>query len=272
MIFARPIVVAVALFSSSIAFAASPAIGTVSTRGEIRVSGYSVKGTATLFENTAVETSEFSAVMRLDKGTEIKLASGSSGTLFHDRLVLSRGESELTAKSPFQLQASGLEVSASLPDSSGIVAIGPQNTVEVATLQGELNVTNSQGVLLAHVTPGAAISFDAGQAAPSAPGSAFADVGIESFDQGHYYLTSSQTGLKYQIVGNNLTRYVNVKIVINGKLLQGTPDHPLLVQVIASAVNGGDQGMSGTKKTLLIAIPAAAAAVGIGYAIASASR
>jgi len=78
---AKSVVVAVALFSSSIALAASSAIGTVSTRGEIRVGGYAVRGTATLFDNTALETSDFAATLRLDRGTEIKLAGGSSGTL-----------------------------------------------------------------------------------------------------------------------------------------------------------------------------------------------
>ena len=155
--FAKPIAVAVALFSSSLVFAASSAIGTVSTRGEIRVGGYSVRGTATLFDNTAVETSEFAAILRLDKGTEIKLGAGSSGTLFHDRLVLSRGETELTTKIPFQLEASGFEVSPSGPDTSGIIVVSPQNTVEVAALRGELRVSDSHGALLAHVTEGATL-------------------------------------------------------------------------------------------------------------------
>lgn len=286
---AKSVVVAIGLLSTSFAFAASPVIGTVSTRGEISVGGYPVKGTATLFENTAVETSAFSAVMRLDKGTEIKLGSGSSGTLFHDRLVLSHGETQLVATNSFKLEASGLFVSSSAPNTSGIVAVGPQNTVEVVATTGDLKVMNSQGLLLAHVTPGASLSFavdhnaqdqTAPQPPPSVPGAqpvpppaspAFADVGMETQENGHYYMNSSQSGMKYEITGNGLSRFVNAKVVINGKLVGGTLDAPTMVQVNAIAINGGEKGMS-KKDKALIYLAIGGAAAGIAYAVASSSR
>jgi hypothetical protein len=266
--FLRLAVVALALSSASVAFAATPAIGTVSTRGEIRVSGYPVKGTATLFENTAVETGVYAAVLRLDKGTEIKLGSQSSGTLFHDRLILSRGETELNVKTPFQLEANGFEVTPSAPNTSGIVAVGPQNTVEVAALQGELKVTNSRGALLANVTPGASLSFAADQDKPDSQAVAISDIGLESFKDGHYYLSSSKTGLSYEIIGSGLSKNVGAKIIINGKILQGTLDHPTLVKVDSSQVNGGDVGLSKKDKALLWLLAGAGAALGIGYATA----
>jgi hypothetical protein len=266
--FFRPTVAALVLLSSSVAFAATPAIGTVSTRGEIRVAGYPVKGTATLFDNTAVETGIYSAVMRLDKGTEIKLGAQSSGTLFHDRLILSRGETELNVKTPFQLEANGFEVTPSGPDTSGIVAVGPQNTVEVAALQGELKVTNRHGVLLANVTSGASLSFAADQDKTDSQAIAISDIGLESFKDGHYYLSSTQTGLSYEIIGNGLSKNVGAKIIINGKILQGTLDHPTLVKVDSSQVNGGDVGMSKRDKLLLWLLAGAGAGLGIGYATA----
>ena len=229
--FAKPVVVAAVLFLSSFGFAASSAIGTVSTRGEIRVGGYSVKGTATLFDNTAVETNEFAATLRLDKGTEIKLGAGSSGTLFRDRLVLSRGVSELTTNRPFQLEANGLSIQPGTPGTSGTVAVSRENTVEVAALTGELRVTNSHGALLARVSPGAAVSLSAVPGAAGAPAPNFSDIGLISLENGHFYLSSSQTGVKYEIIGNGISHYVGQKVIITGKLLNGTEDQPILVQV-----------------------------------------
>jgi len=268
--FARPVVVAAVLFlsSSSFGFAASSAIGTVSTRGEIRVGGYSVKGTATLFDNTAVETNEFAATLRLDKGTEIKLGAGSSGTLFHDRLVLSRGVSELTTNTPFQLVANGLNIQPGAPGTSGTVAVSQENTVEVAALTGELRVTNNQGAVLARVSPGAAVSLSAvpGAAAPS-----FSDIGLVSLENGHFYLSSSQTGVKYEITGNGISHYVGQKVIIAGKLLNGTEDQPILVQVTSIETNGGKKGLT-TLDKILIGTTAAAIGAGIGYAVSSSSR
>ena len=267
---AKSVVVAVALFSSSIALAASSAIGTVSTRGEIRVGGYAVRGTATLFDNTAVETSDFAATLRLDRGTEIKLAGGSSGTLFRDRLILSRGETELTTSTPFQLDASGLQVSPSAPNTSGIVSVSQENTVEVATLKGELRVTDSHGILLAHVGPGSPVSFSADPSAAGAPAAAFSDIGIVSVDKsGQYFLTSSLTGVKYQISGKDLSKYVGNKVTINGTLISGTPDKPISVAVSSIGINGGT-GIS-TLGKVLIGTSLAGAGVGIGYAVGSAS-
>ena len=60
---------------------------------------------------------------------------------------------------------------------------------------------------------------------------------------------------------------MGAKIVLNGKLLQGTLDHPILVEV-ASRINGRDTGMSKKDKFLFFG---AGAAAGIGYAISAAS-
>lgn len=266
---AKHVAIAITLFSSSFALAASSAIGTVSTRGEIRVGGYAVRGTATLFDNTAVETNEFSATLRLNKGTQIKLGTGSSGTLFRDRLVLSHGETELTTSTPFQLDASGLHVSPSTPGTTGIVSVGPENTVEVASLRGELKVTDGQGTLLAHVSPGATLSFAAEPGAPATP--TFSDTGIVSFEGGHYYLTSSLTGVKYEITGKDLSKYVGKKVVINGTLLSGSAAQPVSVAVSSIAINGPAGGVS-TLGKVLIGTSAVGGGIGVGYAIASASR
>lgn len=270
---AKTTVLAVALFSSSFALAASPAIGSVSAPGEFQVGGYTVRGTATLFDNTAIQTNGFIATLRLDKGTQIRLGAESSGTLYRNRMVLSRGETELTASTPFQLEASGLHVSPTAPNTRGVVSVSGANTVEVAALRGELNVMNSRGAVLAHVVPGSTFSFAAGSSAQDASTS-FSDIGLVSEENGQYYVTSSLTGVKYQVTGGNLSKYVGDKVVINGSLTSGTAAHPVTVSISSIAINGGGAvgGGLGTGGTVAIIGSLAGEGAALGYLVASASR
>ena len=271
---AKSVVVAMMLFLSSFAVAATPAIGTVSARGEMRVDGYTVRDSATVFDGSTVETSDVGAVLRLGNGTEVKLAADSRGTLFRNRLVLLRGETELSTSNPFQLEASGLDVSPSAPNTSGIVSLSPVNTVEVAALTGELRVRDSRGVLLASVNPSSAISFSVGPGAvegqaAGAQAQTFSDVGVVSLVNGHYYLTSSFTGVKYEITGKDLDKYVGDKVVINGTVRAGTSAKPESVEVSSIAINGGG-GISTLGKVLIGTAIGGGGAV-IGYTVASAA-
>src|ERR1035438_2849300 len=108
----------------SYAAAGTVSIGTASARGDMRVDSYTVKGNATLFDGSVVETGQATADLRLNKGTEITMSTGSRGTLYRDHLVLQRGESELAANSSFQLEANGFRVTPSEPNSRGVVSFG----------------------------------------------------------------------------------------------------------------------------------------------------
>ena len=101
---AKSCLLAMILVSFSYAYAsgATGSIGTVSARGDLRVDGYTVWGNGTLFNGTAVETGQATATLRLDNGTEIKLAINSHGVVYRDHLVLLQGRSQLkTSGAPF---------------------------------------------------------------------------------------------------------------------------------------------------------------------------
>ena len=152
-------VAAILLCMLSYATAGTVSIGTASARGDMRVDSYLVKGNATLFDGSVVETGQATANLRLNKGTEITMSTASRGTLHSDRLVLQQGESELAASSSFQLEANGLRVTPNEPNSRGVVSLKAGNTVEVASLNGSFGVTTDHGVLLANVRPGRVVSF-----------------------------------------------------------------------------------------------------------------
>src|ERR1035438_227730 len=212
-------VAAILLCMLSYATAGAVSIGTASARGDMRVDSYLVKGNATLFDGSVVETGQATANLRLNKGTEITMSTASRGTLHSDRLVLQQGESELAASSSFQLEANGLRVTPNEPNSRGVVSLKAGNTVEVASLNGSFGVTTDHGVLLANVRPGRVVSFAMQAGANPAN---FSGVGLVSFENGTYYLTTNEN-VKYVLTCKDSRKFVGDKVVVSGTLQGGTP-------------------------------------------------
>ncbi len=252
-------------YMMSYATAGTVAIGTASARGDMRVDSYMVKGNATLFDGSMIETGQATADLRLDKGTEIMMATSSRATLHRDRLVLERGQSELAANSTFQLDANGLHVTPIEPDSRGVVSLRDGNTVEVATLKGSFGVTNTKGVLLASVRPGHVVSF---AMAAGNPGDPFMAVGIVSSENGHYYLTTAE-GTKYELVGKDFQKYVGKKVELTGTLQSGAlapaGGASLTITVSTIGINGAVGGISATTGWIIAGtIVGAGTGVGVG--------
>jgi len=258
------LVVAVLLCVVSYASAGTVSIGTVSARGDLRIDSYLVKGNATLFDGSVLETGQATADLRLEKGTEIRMATSSRGTLYRDHLVLQRGESELASSASFQLEANGFHVTPIEPNSRGVVTLTQSNTVEVAALNGSFGVANAQGILLASVRPGQALSF----AMQAGTGSAvFSGVGLVSSENGRFYFTSD-VGVQYEVVGKDLKRYVGQKVVITGTVQTGAAQAGGIAPVITvnSIRTNGDAGYGAGKSFLILGAvlgPAAGAGVAI---------
>jgi hypothetical protein len=217
--FAKLSTVGVMLCALSYASAGTPPIGTASARGDMRVDGYMVKGDATLFDGTVVETGQASAVLRLDKGVEIKLSTGSRGILHRDRLVLQRGASEWTPSSSFLLEANGLRVTPKAPNSRGLVSMSGANTVELAALTGEFRVMNDQGLLLGSVRPGNELSFGTPQAGEQGAVALTLFGNLTRVD-GHYFLAlpTPDAGVIYEVRGVDLDSFVGQSVTITGKV------------------------------------------------------
>lgn len=204
--------------TATYAAAATIAIGTASARGDLRVDGYMVKGDATLFDGTVVQTGQASAALHLEKGVEIKLAIGSRGILYRNRLVLEQGASEWTGSGSFLLEANGLHVTPSEPNSRGQISIGSRNTVQVTAATGGLRVTNEHGLLLASVHPGSPLSFGALQETTQGP-IPMNLFGTLTKAEGRYYLAlpKPDLGVVYEVKSEKgLDNLVSKKVEIAG--------------------------------------------------------
>jgi hypothetical protein len=139
--------------------AATVSIGTIMAGGDMRVDSVAVKGNATLFDGSTVETGQTAAELRMSKDVELLLAADSSGRLYRDHMVLQKGRSEIRSSKPFQLEASGLRIVSSSPNSHGFVLSRSTNSVEVSSLTGDFQVTTTTGVALATVPAGKTFLF-----------------------------------------------------------------------------------------------------------------
>ncbi len=249
--------------------AGTVSIGTASARGDMRVDSYTVKGGATLFDGSVVETGQASADLHLGEGTEITMASSSRGTLYRDHLVLQQGASELSASSPFKLEAEGLRVIPKEPNSHAVVSLRDGSTVEVAVLSGSFGVTSEHGVALASVRPGRVVSFAMQAAADTTE---FSGAGMISYENGHYYLNTAEH-VKYELTCKDFKKFVWTKsIVISGKVQTVAAEGSIPVVCVNSIqINGA--GMSTSTKLIIAGVAVGAGAgIGIGVAVHGSSK
>jgi hypothetical protein len=259
-----------ALVSSTCAYAGSgsTSIGTVNARGDVRVDGYTLQSNGTIFDGTAVETQQFPATVRLNNGTEIKLATNSRGVVYHDHLVLLQGESQLKASSaPYSLDAKGLHVAPSGSANVGLVSLNTDHAVDIAAVSGEFRVTDGNGAAIGRLSTGEAMARFDDTPPPSGNWSTIETEGIVSAENGHFYITVAD-GTIYQVEGADLTKFVGTKVIVSGRLIYPTNHKDRSIIVIQSIQgNGFGSGMFATTADTLwfTTIIAAAAALG-GYA------
>lgn len=266
----------------SIVWAASPAIGVALTQGSLRVDDARVIGNGTLFEGTTVETGDTSSQLRLNDGVQMRLASGSRGRVFRDRMILDRGASQVENAGRFLIEAKGLHIVVEGPNAAGRVAVKDENLVQVAALRGQFRVLTANGVTLAALAAGKALEFDAQQAGASAPWSMSGCV-LER--DGRYLLQDQTTGVTVELRGAGLASSAGRTVAVTGVVVPSAQPAQGASQVIqVSTVKqledrctnpapagtfpaSTSAGISGTKKAVIAGVVVAAAGAGAGIGL-----
>jgi hypothetical protein len=211
-------VLAAALCVGSYAMAASPSIGSVTSRGELKIDSYVVNGSGTVFDGSVVETGQSAlsiADLRLGNDAVISLSVSSLGTLHRDHFELQRGMVELSSTNSFRVEVNGLNVAPPQAHSTGLISIEPGNSVKVAAKTGDLEVKDATGRTIALVHPGHPLAFSSLDGRPSTD---FAAAGVVSSEKGRYYLRTSETDVKYELKGDNLQNFDGSSVIASGTL------------------------------------------------------
>ena len=241
------------------------AIGTVVAAGNFQLDDAKVSGNATLFDGTTIQTGAAPSEVRLNNGARMSLGAGARGRVYQDRLLLERGESQIQAGGGYLVQARSLRILSEGAASSGRIALAGQSKVRVAALAGALRVTNSKGILVARVMPGAPIEFEpqaAGAAAPSRLS------GCLVKKAGKFLLTDETTNVTVELTGSQLQAQAGNFVEIVGTMdpsAKPAGDASQLIKV--TAVKRLAKGCSAAAKAKgAAAAGAAAGAAGAGAA------
>jgi hypothetical protein len=140
--------------------ATGKSIGVAIARGAFQVDDAPVSGNSTIFDGASVQTGAFSSRINLKNGTHMALGAESRAKITAASLVLEKGLGELQSSSNYQIEARTLRISPSHPNAIARVLIEGERKVRVEAVEGPVKVLNHSGILVAHVNPGAALSFE----------------------------------------------------------------------------------------------------------------
>ncbi|MGH9658577.1 MAG: hypothetical protein ACRD96_08530 [Bryobacteraceae bacterium] len=196
--------------------AANPAVGIVTANGNFNINQAKMAGNATLFDGNVIETGNAASQLNLNNGTRLELAAGSKGTIHTDRLVLERGG----IVGNHNVEAATLWVRPTA-SSKARVSLRDGNLVQVAALTGPVSVLSSNGVLLANVAAGSALSFtpdEAGAAAPSTLTGCIAGAG------GKFHLVDETSSVRFELMGGAADKHVGHRVQVTGTVNPASAD------------------------------------------------
>jgi hypothetical protein len=200
-------------------FAASSAIGMVVANGSFQLESSSVRGTATLFDGNVIETNISSSQLRLNNGVSLRLAAESRARVYASRLVLEKGIGQLESTN-YRIEAASLQIEANQPGATARVKVtGPAHIV-VAARDGEVRVSNSDGVLIARLDSGREMAFEPQESGAAATTKVS---GILALKDGKFIVVDRTTNVTMQLRGTGLEGEVGNLVEITGTVDPAAP-------------------------------------------------
>jgi hypothetical protein len=197
----------------SIGSAASPAIGVAIARGAFQIDDSRVAGNGTLFDGTTIETGKSTSELQIHGGVRMHLASSTRGRVYRDRLILERGEGQMSGGSAYRIEAHNLRIAPERDDAVARVSLSENNRILVAAVMGNLRVSNAAGVTIANVENGRAVELEmqgAGAAAPSTI------TGCVQKKESHFILFEDTAKVNLEVLGAGVDKHVGQKVEVTG--------------------------------------------------------
>jgi hypothetical protein len=211
----QPRLLLVAALSVAVAFAASPSIGLAVANGTFQIDKSNVYGNTNLFDGSLIETAAVSSDLVLHNGARLRLGSESQARVLPDRLMLEKGQTEISASSGYSVEALGLRVAPESPQSRLAVAYSGPSRIQVAALLGSARISGLNGVLIANVPTGTALDLE-----PQAAGAAAASTlsGVLESKKGAFLLPDDASHVTYTLLGAGLDQFVGKCVEVTGPI------------------------------------------------------
>lgn len=181
---------AIALFTCNcligVAVASSSSVGLVMTTGVVEVDGQRVPGNSAIFSGSRVFSGDKTSNLQFSDGTSAVMNPGTTMTVYQERSVLQQGVTTQRGIDKHAVLANGLKISSTTANATAQVGVKNDSYMEVFARDGEADVWNASGKLVARVEPGQPLSFTYQQQQPPpqqppppppGPGAAPASVG-----------------------------------------------------------------------------------------------
>jgi hypothetical protein len=226
------------LTSGSLLFlmAVPPSIGVVRSSGDFQVDGSTVRGNATLFEGSTVQTAGAQSNIKLSSGAEIVLAPNSRAQVYKGHV-----------------EAATLRISPADTHTVAEIVTQDSSHVSISATQGLVDVRNGAGVLVATVRPGLALAFSA-QAGGASTATQMGGCLSKKGDK--FFLTDATTGVTVELQGPGLGASAGHQVQISGSMIPGATPAGGASQVI--------QVVTVSSVGAACKVPGAAAAAGGG--------
>jgi hypothetical protein len=243
--------------------AAPPSIGVIRSNGDFQVDGSTVRGNATLFEGSTVQTAAAQSNIQLSSGAGIVLEPNSRAQVYKDHL-----------------EAATLRISPTDPHTIAEIVAQDSTHVSISALQGLVDVRNGAGVLVATVRPGLALAFTT-QAGGAQTATKIKGCLVKKGDK--YFLTDTTTNVTVELQGPEVAKNAGHQIEVTGSMIPGaTPaaGASQVVQVVTVDSTGNKctvpvgavvgAGAAGLSTAAIIAIVGGVAAVATTVGLAAA--
>lgn len=204
----------------------APGIGVAIAGPEFQVNGVMQSGRVDLVDGAQIRTGLAPATVNLNNGARIELASRSQGSLFKNRLLLTKGAGQFATPTDFAIEALSLRVVPLTPNASGRVTLQGVKKLELAALAGIWSIANSEGVVIAKLAPGTALEFQLPEKTSPASNTDTAAkmTGCLQKKDGHYLLKDETTNVTAELQAaepQRLEKEVHHHIQIAGNRIAG---------------------------------------------------
>ncbi|MGD0361493.1 MAG: hypothetical protein ABSC93_11520 [Bryobacteraceae bacterium] len=203
----------------SASFAANSAIGLVVADGSFQLDHSRVRGSATLFEGNVIETNISSSQLQLNNGVNLRLAADTRARVYASRLVLEQGIGQLES-ADYKIEAASLQVEADKRGATARVQLTGTKRVVVAARDGEVRVSNRDGVLIARVASGREMAFEPQEGSAAAVTKVS---GILALKGGKFIVIDRTTNVTMQVQGAGLEPEVGNLVEIVGTVNAAAP-------------------------------------------------
>jgi hypothetical protein len=191
-------------------FAGNTAIGLAVSPGHLLVNGARVNGNATLTEGLELRTENAPGSVHYANGATVLLDRNSRAKVFADHLLLEDGAGQTGGKQPMAVWSLGFRVVAEASSQARVDR--KQDIVTVESLRGPVGVFSKEGVLLARVTEGRALSFQ-----PMATKDGMSSyTGRIAKDGNRFVIPDEVTGRTIEVEGVGLDREIGQRVTVRG--------------------------------------------------------